>query len=420
MKRFIKKLLPAGLWKKLQPIYHWKMALLAAIWYGFPARKIKIIGITGTKGKTTTAELINSVLEAAGYKTALAGTLRFKIDDKSEPNLLKMSMPGRFFLQNLISRAVKAKCDWLVVEMTSEGAKLYRHNFIYLDALVFTNISPEHIESHGSYEKYLAAKLSLAKALEKSPKKNKAVIANGDDPESEKFLNISIPQKIAFHLEDANPYEATDSGVSLTWQSQTIHSPLPGLFNIYNILAAASFAKSQGISDEAIKAGIEKLTVVAGRAEKIKVSDQQNFDVIVDYAHTADSLTKIYEAFGNRGKIGVLGSCGGGRDQWKRPEMGKVADRFCQHIILTNEDPYDEDPQNIINCVSEGISDKNKLEIIMDRREAIAKAISLAQPGEVVIITGKGTDPFIMGPNDTKIPWSDAQVAREELKKVLG
>jgi UDP-N-acetylmuramoyl-L-alanyl-D-glutamate--2,6-diaminopimelate ligase len=185
------------------------------------------------------------------------------------------------------------------------------------------------------------------------------------------------------------------------------------VFNTYNILAAAVFARSLGVPIEAIKRGVEKLTLVKGRVEKIE--EGQRFGVIVDYAHTADSLEKLYRAFPNDRKICVLGNTGGGRDTWKRPEMAKVAERYCADIVLTNEDPYDEDPEKIIKDMAAGLSTKTPM-VILDRRLAIRYALTKAREGDVVLITGKGTDPYIMGAGGSKQPWSDERVVREELR----
>jgi UDP-N-acetylmuramoyl-L-alanyl-D-glutamate--2,6-diaminopimelate ligase len=217
-------------------------------------------------------------------------------------------------------------------------------------------------------------------------------------------------------MKNAEPHAENDRGVLLTFEGVSIHSPLVGLFNTYNILAAATFARSLGISVETIKRAVERLSLVEGRVERI--DEGQNFTVIVDYAHTKDSLEKLYQAFGSQQRICVLGNCGGGRDRWKRPEMAKVAEQYCREVILTNEDPYDEDPSAIVREMAAGMTDK-KPEIIMDRRLAIRYALTRAKPRDVVLITGKGTDPYIMGPDDTKTPWSDAQVAREELRKLV-
>lgn len=414
----LKKLIPKQLFKKFQPIYHWLVTALAALRYGFPACRIKVIGVTGTKGKSTTVELLSAILEEAGYKTAIASTVHFKIDKEDERNLLKMSMPGRFFLQNLLARAVKANCDYAIIEMTSEGAKLYRHNFIYLNALIFTNISPEHIESHGSYENYLQAKLKYATALEKSWKKNKILVVNGDDQEAPQFLATKIEKKISFSLTDAKPFNLNSTGADLTFKGLPISSKLQGEFNVYNILAAMTLAQALGVETVTIKKAIEKFAGVAGRMEKVSIGAKQDFEVIVDYAHTADSMTKVYEVFTGRRLICVFGATGGGRDKWKREEMGKVANSHCSQIFLTDDDSYDEDPAQITREIAKGIKSSH-FEIEVDRRQAIKKAIKEAKTGDVVMITGKGTDPYLMGPNNTKIPWSDTEIAKEELEKAL-
>ncbi len=420
MLRILKKIIPTFLFRKGQPIYHYGLSLLGALLHGFPSRKIKVVGITGTKGKTSTSEIVNAILEEAGFKTALAGTLRFKIGESSSRNLYKMTMPGRFKIQKFLSDAVKEKCDWVVMEMTSEGIKQFRHKWIELDALIVTNISPEHIESHGSFENYLEAKLKLAQSISKSSKKRKVIVTNKDDEHSGKFIVAAgKAESYPFSLLDADPYDTNDSGVTLTFRGERITSPLHGIFNIQNILASAVFAESIGISTEVVMSAIKKLSGVAGRVEFITLANKnQNFDVIVDYAHTIDSLTKLYETFPNRKKICVLGNTGGGRDKWKRKGMAEVADKYCDEIILTNEDPYDEDPQEILNQMKEGIKNK-PFKIILDRRKAINMALNNAKNGDIVLITGKGTDPYIMGPNGKKTAWDDATVVREELEKIL-
>ncbi len=408
----IKKIIPSPIFEFFQPAYHYLLALLGALRYGVPSRHIIVIGVTGTKGKSSTTEFLNSILETAGKKTALVNGIRFKVGNISTPNLFKMTMPGRMFIQKKIREAVSARCEYFILEITSEGAKQFRHKFIELDALIFTNISPEHIEAHGSYEKYLAAKLSIARALEMSPKKDKAIIANVDDKEGLRFLNIGVKTKISYSLQNAAPYHVMKSGTEFTLWGEKIHSPLPGVFNIYNMLAAAMCAKHFNITPENIRAGLEKVSRIRGRMEKVE--EGQNFGVYVDYAHTADSLEQAYRALAGKNLICVLGSTGGGRDQRKRPEMGAVAEKYCSHIILTNEDPYDEDPQKIINEVAGGMKNKTP-KIILDRREAIQEALALAQPGDAVIITGKGTDPYIMEANGKKTPWDDVTVTKKEL-----
>ena len=415
--RLAKLLIPKSLFESLQPTYHYLLSILGAIIYRFPSRHLNIVGVTGTKGKSSVCELANAILEEAGFETALASTIRFKIGSKSRPNMFKMTMPGRFFIQKFLRDAVNASCRWVVLEMTSHGVLQSRHKFIELNALVFTNLAPEHIESHGSYEKYLSAKLEIAQALAVSRKTPKAIIANADDKEGAKFLTAAgNAARFPYSLTDAAPHHATDEGVSLRWRDSTFFSPLKGEFSMYNIIAAATFAESQGIPAETIKRAIERVSVIRGRGEEVRTG--QTFTVVVDYAHTPESLTEIYRAYGSRKKICVLGNTGGGRDKWKRPKMAEIAERECTTVILTNEDPYDEDPQTIVQEMARGMK-KKKPEIIMDRREAIAKALALAKETDVVLITGKGTDPYICGSRGTKTRWSDSGVAAEELAKLL-
>jgi len=415
--RVVEKLIPRKLYRAGQPIYHYLLALAGAIIYRFPSRKIKVVAITGTKGKTSTTEILATILETAGYKVATTSTLQFKIGDQVRRNLYKMSMPGRMFMQKFLRQAVSANCDYAILETTSEGVKTFRHKFINFDGLIFTNISPEHIESHGSYEKYLTAKLEYAKALAHSPKLNKVIVVNGDDVESPKFLAFAPgARQISFTLHQAEPLEINESGINFTLAGQTIKTKMLGQFNLYNMLAATTLAQAIGIPIEKIKLALEGLAGIRGRVEFVTInSSKQDFDVVVDYAHTADSLEKFYQTFSGRRLICVFGATGGGRDHWKRPEMGKIADKYCSEIILTDDDSYDEDPQMIAGAIADGIT-SHQPEIITDRRLAIRSALAKAQAGDVVTLTGKGTDPFLMGPNGQKTPWDDATVVREELE----
>lgn len=406
-----RRFIPKGIFTFFQPAYHYFFSLAGAVIYRFPARQIKVIAVTGTKGKSSTTEILNAILEEADYKTAVSNTIRFKIGDESTDNMYKMSMPGRFFVQRFLRQAVDAECDFVIMEMTSQGSIQFRHKFIPLEALIFTNLSPEHIESHGSYENYVQAKVNIACNI----KKGGAIIANKDDKEFEKFLACKAEKKITYSTKDAEPFAILPSGIDFTLSNKKVHSPLSGLFNLYNIMGAIACAKNLGVTDDIIVRAVEKFSEIKGRVEKVEAG--QDFTVIVDYAHTADSLEKLYQVFKTSRNICVLGGTGGGRDTWKRKVMGQIADKYCDEIILTDEDPYDEDPKQIIEHVAEGIQNK-KPTIIMDRREAIREAVSRAKTGDTVLITGKGTDPYIMGPNGTKTPWSDARIAKEELGKL--
>ena len=384
--------------------------------YAFPSRQLVVIAITGTKGKSTTTEIIGTLLEAAGHTVAISSTVRFKLGKETTPNLYKMTMPGRFFLQRFLRQAISAKCTHAVIEMTSEGARLYRHRFIDLDALVVTNIAPEHIEAHGSYERYLDAKLSIARALSRSLKPDRALIVNKDDAEAERFLKIPDVSKQTYALSSAEPYTTKEEGLEFMFDNTPIVSTLSGKFNLYNLLAAMTCAKAFGVPTIAMQKALVLFRGVPGRLQKIEGG--QDFSVFVDYAHTAESLEAVYETFPNKRKICVFGSTGGGRDKWKRPKMGSVADKYCAEIILTNDDPYEENPQAILEDIATGIQDK-KPEMIVDRRLAIRAGLSRARAGDVVLITGKGTDPYLMEANGKKTPWSDAEITKEELRKLL-
>jgi UDP-N-acetylmuramoyl-L-alanyl-D-glutamate--2,6-diaminopimelate ligase len=413
--RKAEKIIPKKLYKYFQPYYHLLLAAVGTVVYRKPSRHIYVIGVTGTKGKSSTTEFVNAILEKASKKTAILSTIRFKIGETTTPNKYKMTMPGRFFTQKFLRDAVDAGCEYAIIEMTSEGARFHRHVGVDMDALIFTNLSPEHIESHGSFENYKEAKLRLVKHLAKSKKPLRLSIANIDGKHGYSFLIHTVDKNISYSLKDVRLLSETATGSIISYKDTSIHVPLPGKFNIANALAAIKFAEEINIPLAIAKDGIESLTQIRGRVEKVDAG--QNFTVIVDYAHTDDSLRKLYEAFESSKKIAVLGSTGGGRDTWKRPVLGKIADEYCSEVIVTNEDPYDEDPQKIIDEVASGATMHTPIKIL-DRREAIRHALTLAQPGDVVLITGKGTDPYIMGPNGTKEAWDDAAVVREELVKL--
>jgi len=412
--RFIKRFIPRRLFALAQPSYHYLLAILGMVVYGFPARRITVIGITGTKGKSSVTELLNAMFEEAGFATALSNSIRTKVAGVSVRNMHRMTMPGRFALQRLLRRAIRAGAHVAILEITSEGVRQYRHRFLALDALIFTNLAPEHIESHGSLEKYAEAKLQIGQALVSSKKRPRTIIANADDPYGSRFLTLSVEHALPFSLKAAEPYRADEKGAEFTFRGARLRTNMPGVFSIYNALAGAVTAAHFGVPFPVISRALERLQEIPGRAQRI--NQGQPFAVVVDYAHTPDSLAALYSAYANKRKICVLGATGGGRDHWKRPAMGAVAESHCEHIILTNEDPYNEDPRSIVDGIARGM--QTTPEIIMDRRAAIARAFDLAHsPEDAVLITGKGTDPSICIENGKRIPWSDAEVAREELQK---
>jgi len=415
LRKILQVLLPRPLYRGLLTGYHYLWALGSALWYGFPAKKLVVIGVTGTKGKSSVCEMLAACLEEGGKQVALSSTIRFKLGSTSDGNLYKMTLPGRGFLQSFLHNARKARCTHAVVELTSESAVQYRHSFTYLNALVFTNLAKEHIESHGGMENYFQAKYRLGDALARSPKRPRAIIANADDEYGKRFLKLPLEEQIGFSLTDVTDVVMENDGVAFTLDGVRFSLPHPGNFSILNALAAAKAARFLGVPLEVSAKALAKLSRIPGRAEKIEGG--QKFLAVVDYAHTPDSLRALYSAYPSRRKICVLGNTGGGRDTWKRPEMGKIAEEYCDEVILTDEDPYDEDPHAIVEAMAEGMQKKPR--IVMDRREAIKTALSLAQPGDAVLITGKGTDPYIMGAQGLRTPWSDARVVKDELEKLV-
>jgi len=369
-------------------------------------------------------ELITHILEADGNKVASLSTIQFKYGDTVERNLYKMTMPGRFFVHHFLRRAVDDGCTYAVLEMTSEGAVQFRHKFVHLNALVFTNLSPEHIESHGSFENYKQAKLSIAHELAQSVKQPRFIVANADDEHGADFLQVKVEETLPYSLNDLKLYTLQKDGISLIFQhgdeEATIRVPLVGLFNVYNTLAAITLTRALGVKLRTIEGALRHLPPVKGRVEQFSSPKgaEKHITAVVDYAHTPDSLEKLYQAFKDQRKIAIIGNTGGGRDTWKRPEMAQIAEQYCEQVILTNEDPYDEDPRKIVEEMMSGIEDKQKAEIIMDRRLAIRTALERAEDGMYVIVSGKGTDPYIMGPHNTRQPWSDAEVVQKELAEL--
>ena len=326
-----------------------------------------------------------------------------------------MTLQGRGFAQAFMRRALRAGCTHLIIEVTSESVLQSRHTFLNFDALLVTNIQKEHIESHGSFENYVAAKRAIVDALARSSKNNRVLVANEDVPETQKFLSAPVTKAIGFSFKELQDVSSDARSTRFTYADTHFSLPLPGTFNALNALASIKLAGAFGISTAVASDALSTLPVVRGRVEHIDAG--QDFLAVIDYAHTPDSLRALYTAFGNKRKICVLGNTGGGRDTWKRPEMANIAEECCDEVILTNEDPYDEDPQKIVQEMARGM--KKPPLIVMDRREAIRHALTSARTGDAVLISGKGTDPYIMGAHGTKTPWNDAEVVREELHKLL-
>ena len=349
-----RKIIPRPIFRAFQPAYHWVLAFLGAVIYGFPSRRLKVVGVTGTSGKTTTVEFLQTIFRAAGFKTASLSGLYFRILDKTEPNMLKMTMPGRFLIQKFLGKAKNAGSEYVFLEVTSEGIKQYRHKFIKFYAAILTNLSPEHIESHKGFENYRKAKSELFKIAP-------IHILNGDDDNFDFFYKVPVhPPKFCF----AKLGRARQKIVyKMSEYPADLNLKLKGEFNKYNVLAAFAFARLEAVDDAVSKKAIEKIESLPGRMEFIETGE--NFKVLVDYAFLPQTLQKVYqtlEVLSSR-LICVLGAAGGGRDKWKRPELAKVAEKYCREIILTNEDPYDENPLSILEEIESGFSSNSKSQI---------------------------------------------------------
>ena len=424
----LRRVVPKKIFRAVSPLYHFFMAFWAALFYGFPSRRLIVVGVTGTKGKTTVVRLLHHILATSGTTTASLSSLGIRIGDKEEENPMKMTMPGRMAIQRFLHDARRAGAEYAIIEVTSEGIRQFRHRFIKFQGAIITGVHPEHIESHGNFEAYLRAKLDLFWRL---PKDATAVI-NKDDGAWGRFAASTGAAKVFYSASEVaaggkpilvRHVSLSRDGIEFDLGQETIFSPLLGEFNLSNILAAISFATARHISIQNAASAIKTFSGVPGRMEFIQTSP---VSVVVDYAHTPESLRSVYEFLKNsRIKtqdvklICVLGAAGGGRDRWKRPEFGRIASQFCDTIILTNEDPYDEDPAAIMSEIRSGVTNGVGAEMILDRREAIHRAFKIAGAGDTVIITGKGSEKWIMSKNGERIPWNEREIVREESERAF-
>ncbi|MEY4744452.1 MAG: hypothetical protein RL272_397 [Candidatus Parcubacteria bacterium] len=448
LKRLLKKMAPAGALRA----YHRSLASLASARYGNPSSKMIVIGVTGTNGKSTTSNMIARVLEGAGFRVGLATTCNFRVAGKEWLNDTKMTMLGRFRLQKLLADMVKAGCEYAVIETSSEGIAQYRHAGINYDAAVFTNLTPEHIESHGGFENYKAAKGKLFEKLSKDPRKiiggrkvPKTIVANLDSPHAGFFLGFGANKKYGFAVERKGETRESPKlvewpvavvkalGVSLdadgsqfTVRDVPFRLKMLGMINVENAMAAIALGLSQGLDLQIMAKSLEGLGSVPGRQELVDLG--QDFTAMVDYSHEPESFKRLYEiiaAYPKRRVIHVIGSAGGGRDKARRTVLGALAAKHADLVVVTNEDPYDEDPQAIIDAVARGARDAGKkdgidLFVVPDRRDALEKAVNMAARGDLVIATGKGAEQWICVADGKKVPWDERVEMRRAIAKKTG
>ncbi len=432
--------------KKLRNALHFFYAVFGALYYRFPSRKLFVIGITGTSGKSTTTTFLRTLLEDAGYRVGSLSTVDFYVAGEKKINDKKMTMLGRFQIQKYLRQMVDVGCDVAIVETTSEGGLQHRHRCIAYDYMILTNLYPEHIESHGGYDKYAKAKQGIFTYVASLHRKHLSQIRVPKDERGcipkiafipaevdfkEGFADKPFDQYVSFGPK--SQYEVSDirtdaHGVLFVYKQTQWHAPLLGVHNINNIICAVTVLETLGVSLEKLVVSVSKLTNVEGRLEFIPEAKQFGFSVIVDYAFEPVAIQKLYDTvlpLKPSRIIHVCGSTGGGRDVARRGPIGVLAGKHAQIVIVTNEDPYDEDPMEIIHQVSTGAVSAGKklgetvLEIL-DRQEAIDTAILLARAGDMVLVTGKGSEQGICVANREMLPWDDREAVRRALKRVKG
>lgn len=434
MLQTIKNQIRAILPEQIILLGHKLRAMTAAFWYRFPSRRMTVIGVTGTNGKTTTVSMIADILTTAGKTVCSTSTVEFRIGEKRLTNRTKMTVISPFALQKFLREALEQGCTHAVIETTSHALAQHRVWGINYDTVVLTNITHDHLDYHKTYLEYRDTKLKL---FQRNPR---LAVINFHDKAAPIFLNQNAGRQISYGI-DCPPSAQVDvvarkllaepAGTLFTAVTPAgqvvINLKIPGNFNVLNSLAALSVAIGHDITLETAKRALEHFKPVAGRMEKI--DEGQDFTVLVDYAHTPDAFEQIYQTLRPvaKGKIIHVFGATGDRDKTKRPILGAIGGRWADYVILTDEDPYTENPMKIIEEVAKGVprgatkahpkTEGKNFWKILDRHEAIRKAFQIAKRGDIVLLTGKGHEE-VMVVGDTHVPYSDRKVAREELQKL--
>ncbi len=430
IKKIIRKFTP----KFLLNFYHYLFSAFTNVIVGFPTEKMIVIGVTGTKGKTSTSIMLHRALTKAGLKTGLMSGVLIDDGESERINEFHMTMPGRGFIQRLLKKMKDNNCSVAIVETTSEGIVQWRHTGINYDILVFTNLTPEHLGTHGTFENYRNAKARIFKGLKSFKNKTlngkkieKVIISNVDDEFGKFFLDFDADKKISFGIDNGD-YRATQieqgsNSIKFSLNGKKIEVPFLGKFNILNTLPSFIISQILSLDFDKVLDGV-KDTKLVGRMEEI--NEGQDFKVFVDYAHEPNSLGQVL----NLGReitsgrvIALLGGVGGGRDRANRKEMGLLSGKLADIVVVTDVDPYKEDPMQIIEDVGKYVKDAGKklgkdLFFELDRRDGIRKALSLAKKGDVVLITGKGAEKTIMTSVGSE-PFDERKIVRDTLKAVL-
>lgn len=411
---------------------HVAMQALVPYFFDYPARKLRMIGVTGTNGKTTSTYVLQSILRKAGYRVGVIGTIQIMIEDKVLP--INNTTPDVVDLQKVLVRMVDAKIDYVIMEVSSHALALNRVAGCDFNVAMFTNLTQDHLDFHKTLEQYALAKADLFVRLASAEncKPNRAAVINLDDKAAKVMLDAAQGVKtITYGIHSDADVRATDirvtgSGTSFkivgTYGEQKLDLRITGIFNVYNVLGTICAALSENVSWETIITGLESFTSVAGRFELI--DGGQEFPIIVDYAHTPDGLENILNTAKEfaKGRIIVVFGCGGDRDRTKRPIMGRIAATLGDVVIATSDNPRTEDPDKILDDVEAGILEvldsNTQYEKIADRRSAIERAITMAQPDDVVMIAGKGHETYQIL-NTGTIHFDDREVARDVVKGLV-
>ncbi|MGB2695810.1 MAG: UDP-N-acetylmuramoyl-L-alanyl-D-glutamate--2,6-diaminopimelate ligase, partial [Dehalococcoidia bacterium] len=409
------------------------LADVAAAFYDYPARALRVVGVTGTKGKTTTSYLAAALLEASGHRTGLVSGVEIKIGERMIGNDSEMTTPEALEVQSYLAQMRDEGAQYAVVESTSHGLALHRLEHLEYDVAAFTNLYPDHLDFHPDVEDYTAAKGRLFEMLDESLDKGieKTAVLNADDATSERMrARTKRARALTYGIEapdaDVRAADVAMSERGTRFQLVTpvgacdVQMPLLGLFSVSNALAAATIALSQGATPAAIAAGLAAFRGVPGRMERIDCG--QPFAVVVDFAHTGDALRSVLQALRGaaRGRLIAVFGAGGDRDPGRRTGMGRAAAELADFAVLTNDNPRTEDPSAIIDTIAAAMIEGGRREgddfvRIPDRREALRYAFTHAREGDVVLVAGKGHEPYTIIGHE-HLPWDDREVAREELR----
>jgi UDP-N-acetylmuramoyl-L-alanyl-D-glutamate--2,6-diaminopimelate ligase len=411
---------PAGVpWVRV-PDAREALAVFSAAALGDPAEDLQLVGVTGTNGKTTTSYLIDAALRAHGRRVGLLGTVQYRIGDRIAEAV--RTTPESSDLQALFKEMVEAGCSHAVLEVSSHSLELKRVHGCAFQVAVFTNLTRDHLDFHGDMNRYFAAKRILFDSLLRD---DGTAILNADDERAAEIAATARGRVWTYALDRPADLRARDVALSLDGTrfrvdspagSFEMQTPLLGRFNVQNVLAAFGASLALGVPPEAAIAGLRSLHGVPGRLERVAAG--QDFTVVVDYAHTDDALKNLLETVRElrpRRIITVFG-CGGDRDRTKRPLMGAVAQRLSDVVVVTSDNPRSEPPESILEEIQRGMNGGRGAErhVIVDRREAIARAVEMARPGDAVVIAGKGHETYQVL-RDRTVPFDDRQVAREAL-----